>query len=89
MSLTSSLVNEASISTEENENGDDYHVVYLGTNTSYRNEPLAFPGQAAQAYCYKEDVDSIPLATIEARFEGRIKVDITGEKNNIKFSCKI
>ena len=70
-----SLGDEELISLEENESGDYYGVVHLGTNATYRDEPLAFPGQAAQAYRYEVDIDYIPLATIEARLERRINVD--------------
>ena len=66
-----SLRGQKSISIEESENGDDYGVVHLGTNVPYRDEPLTFPGQAAQAYGYEEDVDNIPLVTITAWFERR------------------
>ena len=62
---------QKSISTEESENGDDYGVVHIGTNVPYRDEPLTFPGQAAQAYCYEEDVDNIPIVTIAAWFDRR------------------
>ena len=62
---------QKSISIEESENGDDYGFVHLGTNVPYRDEPLAFPSQAVQAYCYEEDVDNIPLVTIAAWFERR------------------
>ena len=70
-----SLSDEELIWLEESESGDDYGVVHLGTNAPYRDKPLAIPGQAAQAYHYAEDIDNIPLATSEVRFERQINVD--------------
>ena len=62
---------------EGNDSGDHYHygVVFQGTNAPYRDEPLAVPGEIAEAYHYEDDIDNIPLATVEARFKRRINVD--------------
>ena len=54
---------------EGNDSGDHYGVAFLGTNVLRWNEPLAVPGEIAEAYHYEDDKDNIPLATIEARFE--------------------
>ena len=58
-----------------NDSGDDYGVIFLGTNAPYRDEPIAVPGEIAEAYHYDDDIHTIPLATIEARFTRRINVD--------------
>ena len=54
---------------EGNDSGDDSGVAFLGTNAPCCNEPLAVPGEIAEAYQYEDDIDNIPLATIEATFE--------------------
>ena len=63
-----------SMMNEGNDSGNDYGVAALGINAPYRDEPLAVPGEIAEAYHYEDDIDNIPLATIEARFKRRINV---------------
>ena len=60
---------------EGNDSGDEYRVSFLGTDAPHRDEPLAVPGEIAEAFHYEDDIDNIPLAIIEARFKRRINVD--------------
>ena len=60
---------------EGNDSGDHYGISFLGTNAPCWNVPLAVPGEIAEAYHYEDDMDNIPLATIEAWFERRINAD--------------
>ena len=55
-------------------NGDTYGCVFLGTSSLYRDEPLAVPGEKAEV-CHEDNIDNIPLATTDARFERQIHVD--------------
>ena len=58
-----------------NGNGDTYGCVFLGTSSLYRDEPPAVPGEKAEVCHCEDDIDNIPLATTDARFERRIHVD--------------
>ena len=70
-----SVGNGESMMNEGNDSGDEYGVSFLCTNAPYRDEPLTVPGEIAEAYHYEDDIDNIPLATIEARFTRRMNVD--------------
>ena len=48
-----------------NDSEDDYGASYLGTNAPYWEEPVALPGEIAEAYHYDDDIDNIPPVTSE------------------------
>ncbi|XP_028408213.1 uncharacterized protein LOC114530791 [Dendronephthya gigantea] len=75
-SESSGNVSEASLSTEESSNGEDFGVVYLHPdgNAPFQDEPLAIVGQEYKLN-FEEDKDGIPAQTLEAKYTKLIPVN--------------